>query len=379
MKLSQGVPRKPHILNLHGSADAITGQELTLLEFIRSLKGDAVHWILLPSGGRFADLLRQQNCNVIIQALARFRKQNPIPFLLSIGKLTKIIREHEIDLLHACGAYPNQHAALAARLTGCRSICSLHTTAYEAEELRTNLLFLTHRVIGVSEAVSEIARKVVRDSRVTTCYVGVDCDVFLSADGRNVRQEFGIAEDAIVVGQIGQVIEKKGIRELIAAADVLCKQYPQLQFLVVGDDPRKTGCKEEIERTIRILGLERQVILTGFRTDLPRLYAAIDILALPSYAEGLPRVLLEAMAAGKPIVATNIPGIQEVVQDGKTGKLVPPGDVPKLTEALTELIQSAEVRLAMGRAAYVRAKTEFDIQLCFKRIRREFLGQLNIW
>jgi glycosyltransferase involved in cell wall biosynthesis len=367
----------PGILHLHGNANVIAGQEMSLCNVLRALERDARQSVLLPREGRFAEWLRSEGFDPILLPLAPLSRRNPIPYLASLLRLALLIRRNRIDLVHASGAYPNQHAAPAAWLTGAKAICSVHSTVYLPREFRRNFLSLAHRVLVISDAVRECVRGSVSDRKVVMRYSGVDLTRFENLPtGIQVRRELGIPEDALVIGQFSQIIVRKRVIDSVRAAAMLKGRYPKLFILIVGEDHHGTGHRREVEELIRFAGLSDRSLLTGFRRDVDRLYPALDVFLFPSQAEGLGLVLLDAMAASRPIVASRIAGTTEVVIDGETGILYPVGDVDRFAEAIDRLLRDPQERERMGRNGRVRVEERFDAVVCAEGVRRSYLELL---
>jgi glycosyltransferase involved in cell wall biosynthesis len=167
---------------------------------------------------------------------------------------------------------------------------------------------------------------------------------------------------AIVVGLVGRLVREKGYGEVFAAARTLRGRYPQLVFAVIGpDEPDKADAVTAAERADAAAAGVR---FLGERGDLERLYCGMDMYVLASHREGFPRSAMEAAAMGIPIVATNIRGCRQVVDDERTGLLVPPRDVGALAAAIERLVEQPELRETMGKAAAAKAASEFDQQRC---------------
>ena len=233
---------------------------------------------------------------------------------------------------------------------------------------------MAHEVVCVSDAVRDCARAVVPERRVVRRYLGVDLDRFKDPPAAvDVRRELGIPENAIVLGQFGQLIERKRTTDFIRAAASLTGRYPNLFILIVGDDHHGTGYRQEIDRLIASTGMAGRSLVTGFYDDIDRLYHALDLFVFPSSAEGLGLVLIEAMAASKAIVASGIPGVNEVVEDGVTGRLVPAMNVEQLADGIAWMLDHPEQREAMGRAGRQRVERQFDAAQCMEAYRESFL------
>jgi glycosyltransferase involved in cell wall biosynthesis len=366
--------RLPGILHLHANCEVIAGQEFALRLILNALRDDARQYVVLPGEGRLGEWLHAGGFETVILPLDPLTRKNPIPYLRSVSRLTRLIRRLRIDLVHASGAYPNQHGAPAARIARRKSVCVLHNMIYRPEELRRCCVPLAHKVVCVSDAVKDCARAVVPERRLVTHYLGVDLGRFKDPPSTiEVRRDLGIPEDAIVLGQFGQLIERKRTTDFVRAAANLASRYPNLFILIVGDDHHGSGYRAEIEQLIVSRGLAGRSLVTGFHDDIDRLYHALDLFVFPSAAEGLGLVLLEAMAASKAVVASGIPGVNEVVVDGETGRLVPPMNVERLADAIAWMIEHPAERGTMGRAGRARVEKQFDAASCMEAYRRSFL------
>ena len=173
-----------------------------------------------------------------------------------------------------------------------------------------------------------------------------------------VRRELGIPADAPVIGTVGRCERQKGMRYFLEAATGVRKRYPDARFLVVGDGP----LQDELEAYARDLGIDDATMFLGWRDDVPDLLGAMDVLGLASLWETFGLVLAEAMEARLPVVATRVDGIPEVVEDGLTGILVPPTDVPAMVDAFIRVLGDADLAEKMGKAGAERLAEVFSVQ-----------------
>jgi glycosyltransferase involved in cell wall biosynthesis len=162
--------------------------------------------------------------------------------------------------------------------------------------------------------------------------------------GAGLRPEYGIREDEKVIAIIGRLSAEKGHDVFIDMASRICEKLHNVQFLIVGDGPMLAQCK----RRVAELKLQDHVKFTGYRDDMNDIYASIDILAITSFTEGLPNVLLEAFAHAKPVVATSVGGIPEVVSHGESGFLVRAGDTDELVRHMMKLVEEPGLASQMG-------------------------------
>lgn len=238
-----------------------------------------------------------------------------------------------------------------------------------------------HRVMCVSHSVCEKAiscgittreRAVVFGSGscngVDTSRFAPNAESVRRAAG--LRQQLGIPEQATVLLFVGRLTRDKGIPELLQAFLPLDKQFPNLWLLLVGCFEEEDPLPADIRRSLET---HPHVIFAGAVQDTPTYYAMADILVLPSHREGLPTVVLEAQAAGKPVVAASATGIVDLVNDGETGLLFPVGDVPALTKALARLITDKALANRLGLAGQERVKREFQQEHIWEALYREYL------
>lgn len=201
---------------------------------------------------------------------------------------------------------------------------------------------------------------------------GVDLRRFdpaaISLDQRNaLRHEWGFSAGTFAIGMVGRLVREKGYSELFAAAEALIYRYPQARFVIVG--PEEPDQADAVDLTRDVPSVVRAYLRwLGMRLDMPRVYAAMDLLVLPSHREGLPRALLEGSAMMLPVIASDIRGCREVIVDGKTGVLVRPKDPRALAEAVGRMIENPARARAMGEAGRAHVQTSFDEVLVVERL-----------
>jgi len=191
---------------------------------------------------------------------------------------------------------------------------------------------------------------------------GIDMDRFdpERVNGRRqaIRQEFGFDSDHFVVGTVGRLVWEKGFRELFQAAAIVHQQFPFVHFLVVG--PFEDGMQHDAIGRAVLRDLPPYVVCAGLREDMPEIYSAMDLFVLPSYREGIPRALMEAMAMGVPAIATNIRGCREVIQADETGLLVSVRDSEDLAGAIIRLLLNSEQCGQFARRGQHDVRTRFS-------------------
>jgi glycosyltransferase involved in cell wall biosynthesis len=240
------------------------------------------------------------------------------------------------------------------------------------------------RVIAVSEDVRSFhaAHTGIPEEKLVTIENGVDIGRFagLQSAGSAVRKELGFDHAALVIGVVGRLTPPKDHSTFLKAAALILQKAPQTRFLIVGDGP----LRKDLELQAQRLGLGKPLVFAGLRTDIPAVLAALDVLVFSSLWEGLPVALLEGMAAARPVVATAVGGIPEVVAPDKSAFLVPPGDAVALSQACLRLASDPATRRSMGQAGLERVAALYGIDamidrtaaLYAKLLQERGLGQL---
>lgn len=233
-----------------------------------------------------------------------------------------------------------------------------------------------YRQVDVFIAASHvIAGMLVQDGvpadRVTVVHDGVNIGLVDKQPPVDARAAFWLPHGAPVVGNVAALVAHKGQRHLVAAAARVIRELPDTRFLIVGEGE----LREPLERQIHELGLDRHVLLTGFRSDALGLVKSFDLFVMSSVTEGLGSAMLEAMACGKAVVATAAGGIPEAVVDGETGLLVPPHDEAALSTALVTLLRDPARRAQVGAAGRKRVEEAFSVERMVEGTLRAYKGK----
>ncbi|MGH9019219.1 MAG: glycosyltransferase, partial [Acidimicrobiales bacterium] len=224
-------------------------------------------------------------------------------------------------------------------------------------------MFSRAELLQNEEDVAVLRRWRVPAAKIVVLGNGIDMQRFGPPAGADAvaraRSALGVASDAVVVGMVGRLVWQKGLRELFAAAARLGRTHPDVVVVVVGppDDDKADGLSADDMAAATALG---NVRFLGRRDDVEELYHGFDIFVLPSYREGFPRAAMEAAASAVPVIATDVRGCRQVVDDGATGLLVPVRSADALAEAIAALAGDEPRRRALGTAARRKAEVEFD-------------------
>lgn len=275
-------------------------------------------------------------------------------------RLARLIRTEKPDVVHLHSRRgADLWGGIAARLCGVPCVLSRRVDNPEPRWLVALKYRLFDHIITISEGIRQVLlSEGLAADKVTCVRSAVDATPYLEpVDGTAFRHEFGLPASSRVIGVVAQMIPRKGHRYVIDAVDALHPSHPDLRVLFFGQGP----LREDLEREIAQRGLADVIRFAGFRNDLPRWLGGLDILAHPADMEGLGVSLLQASAAGVPIVTCRAGGLPEAVADGVSGVLIEPGDVAALTEALRRLLDDAALRRRLGDAGRARILADFSV------------------
>ena len=307
------------------------------------------------------------------------REIHPWLDLKSFFLLLREIKAGQYDIVHTHTSKAGVVGRWAAKFAGVK--CIIHTPhghifygyfnsfiskIFIAIEQFTALI--THKIITLTERGKEehIAFKIARTEKFTAIYSGVDLENLERepCDIGSFKKEFFVPPQATVFGTVARIDPIKGIRYLVEAMAKLIQSFPNSRLLIVGDGTER----QEIQKKVNSLHLAEKVIFTGYREDVPQLLQIMDVFVLPSLNEGMGRVILEAMAFAKPVIATNTGGIPEIVQDGKTGILVAPRQSEPLAEAMLKLSADPLLRKELGANGKIFLEDTFTLDRMVEKI-----------
>lgn len=354
--------------------------EKLLLPLIEALGNEGFKVDLCCGPGEYFDSLVARGHKVIQMPFSR--KVFSLNHLLAFVKLYRFLRQERYQIVHFHTAIVSSFGRIAARLARVPVIIYTAHGFYSHDRMNPfiyKIFFWIEKMLArratdwlflVSEEDEALARRngfMSSAEKIVWIGNGVDPKRFeVNEDRDDIREGIGISKDDIAIGFVGRVVREKGILELINALATIRRAHNNVKLVIIGgtlESDRDKRAVEEIKMLIKKHALEKSIIALGFRDDIPQLLTAIDIFALPSYREGLPISIMEAMMSGKPVVATNIRGCREEVVHGETGFIVEPKDVRGLAEALEALISNPELAKMMGEKGRERALSLYDEKL----------------
>lgn len=390
---------KPKALLFVHSSNELYGSDKSLLELVRRLDRARYSPLVilpndLPYQGELGAALNQAGVSnmVVNMAVLRRRYFSPLGItklltrvVLGTYHLVRIMRQEKTALVHSnssavlCGAFASSLLGIP-HIWYVREIVQAPTLVRRA--LNHLIAWRSTRVVVNSNAV---ARHLLQDvphlnERIVVIPPPVDTDRFHPGnDGNRVRREWGLNEKDILFGMVGRIHWWKGQDDFLAAAARVLRHVPHAYFAIVGDVvPGEEFRRDALKAQAAALGIERRVIWAGYRRDIPDVMAALDVLVLASSApEPFGRVLIEAMATGKPVIATAHGGPLEIVVPEETGLLVPPRSPSHLAAAMIRLAQDAALRQRMGEAALVHVRDTYTLERhveAFERLYEDMLS-----
>jgi len=361
-----------HIVN----GFAIGGGELKLLELVKNLveKRADKYTVTVCSVGQGGTLQPEfERLGIKVFVIEKKHKFD----ISQVFKVCRIIKQEQIDLVQTTLFYADVIGALAAKLTGVDAVISWDTVSHPPDSHETRLrhklsyqlcMRFVKRIVAVSEGVKKylIEDRKIASKKIVIIHYGIDLSLFKSRNGfldKRKRSELGLPDHKIVIGTVARLEIQKGHRYLIAAAPEIINKFSNVVFVFAGDGT----LRQELETQVNELGLQENFRFLGFRKDVKELLFAFDVFVLPSLFEGLPNVILEAMASGRPIVATAVDGTPELIEHNETGLLVPPKSPHALQEQILNLLENEEKGSKLGRQAKEMAKQKFSFDQQFRK------------
>jgi len=326
-----------------------------------------VHVCCLRREGVQADALRARGIHVV--SLNMRLRYWPV----AVYRLYRLIERLKPQIIHTHLCDAGIWGRLVGKLAG---VPVIMTTEHGMTlwKKRHHLLLerfinrFTDKMIAVSEDIRQrrIHSEGVSPEKIITIPNAVNIERFSRINSREqVRTELEIETSSFVIGTVARLVPAKRLDCLLEAAREVCEAVPQARFLIIGDGP----LREKLERQALQLDLTPHYVrFLGSRPDIPELLSAVDIFVLSSEREGLPVSLLEAMATSRPIVATQVGGIPQVIQDGYNGVLVSPHDPAGLAKAILTLMEDSTLREAVAREGYRTVETRFSVDVISKQI-----------
>jgi glycosyltransferase involved in cell wall biosynthesis len=374
--------------------ERIGGPQLRVLQVARRLKEKGFETIVvMPEGDKtFGSMLEEARIPYHKLKLVRLRQTANLSihaefltrFWRNVAQLRRIIRERGIEVVHTNGLM-NVQGAIAARLESVRLVWHLNDT-FTPRLLRKGLLPLVRswstQIAVAAGAVGDhyFAKTGPIDDRIRVLYAPVDTDKFNPrVTGSQVRQKFGVPHSWTLIGYVGSLDPMKGHRHLLEAAARIKAKCRHIKVLLVGGMlTNRQDYSHALNRQAQEWELGEDVIFAGQQNDMPEIFRAMDIYVHPSESEACPMAVMEASASGLPVVATDVGGTRELVEDGVTGLLVEPRNPGQIAEGVLQLLAAPDLMHRMGVAGAERMRRFFSLESCVAQHVRIYAAALGL-
>jgi glycosyltransferase involved in cell wall biosynthesis len=338
------------------SARELGGGEKHLADLANGLvrRGHDLFAAIIPSSP-----LRAELSSLPAQNIIELPMRNSLNVATAL-KLARFVRQKEIDIVHAHLARDYPLAASVAKRAGARLVLTRHVL-FPLNRIHKLILRRTSRVIAVSEAVASALRAqgIFNPEKVVCIHNGIDLDRFVK--GRDIRNAGGDRNRR--VGMIGHLAPIKGQEDFIRAVAKVCSSLDDVDFIIAGEDKSRSGDnRRQLEKLIGELGLSQRISLVGWVDDVAALLATFDLFVSSSRSEPFGLSIVEAMAAGLPVIATRSEGAREIIDENQTGRLVPIGDADALANAISQMLSDPKQGERLSENARRVARERFSLE-----------------
>lgn len=355
------------------SSGGLFGAEKVMLSLASNMNWDGVK----------SRVVAVKNCrNIHLEVIDEARKRN-IPNgvieskgrldLKSISQLVNIIKQNNISLVHSHNYKADFIGLLAAKIARIPIVATNHL--WNGGDIRVKLYeFLdgiilgcfADKIIAVSNSIKkDMLKRGIPDSKIEVIFNGIEAE---KSEQEPLNNGFGINEGTTVIGVVARLSQEKGHRFLLEGMREILRHKPNINLLIIGEGALEGELKKQAEG----LGISKETIFAGYQDDMHRIYPLIDILVQPSLKEGLPMALLEAMAFGKAIVATNVGGVGALIKDRYTGLLINPASSEEICNAVSSLIDDANLRKRLGENASQFVKENYSLEKMLASYRKVY-------
>jgi len=362
--------RKINVLQIVQTLDVLGGAERMVYCIVKGLNKEQFN-VAVCSLRRFSSpILEEMKANNVKVYFVKDKKKIDMKFYY---ELLSIIRTVKPDIIHTHNLYPNMYGRLLGKVTpGAKIVIHEHGTAYlktkKGRFIDKCLIGFTDVILAVSMSVANSLVDVegIPPSKITLLPNGVDLNEFNPADihTKDIKKSLGISSSSKVVGMVARLHKHKDHETLLYAMSDIIKNGIEATLVLVGDGPEK----ENLQKLSKKLAISNNVVFTGHRRDIPELTASFDVAVLSSKTEGSPVSLFEAMAMGKPVVATSTGGTVDIVSDGVNGFLVPPCDTISLKKAIVKILKDENLAYRFGTMGKRIVEEKFSVDKTVQKL-----------
>lgn len=362
------------IMFVDNFGDFFGGGQLSLLGILENLDRNIFQpLVVLPYEGDLSREIRKMGIELYIIPFGTIKTMNIFVNMLSIFRFYTLIKKEEINLVHTNALRPTFYAGIAAKIFGVPLIW--HVRDLKATVWIDRFLsYLTTYIIAVSEVVAKRFPRLKKHDRLSVIYNGIDTERFkpLPKDVQ-IMQELRIEPGAPVIGIVGYLEPRKGQEIFLMAASRILTKFPKAKFLLVGKDKARGGLYQiEYEDLAEKLGIKDRVVFTGYRKDILRIMSVIDIFVCPFKDEAFGKVVVEAMALARPVVAYRDGAFPEIVKHNKTGILIEPDNQDALVQSILRLLNNSQEVEQLGQEARKWVEQNCRFKITFQKIEKLF-------
>jgi len=356
---------------------AIGGLQQVVVNICRTINRDKfdVSVLCLRALGEFVPEVERMGIKVF------FLPQKKGTDYFSFLKVAKILRKERVDVIHTHNTQPLVDGTLGALLSG-RRITIVHTDHARDFPDKRRYMFsewlmskFAYKVVGVSDHTSQnlINYEKISPKKIVTIMNGIDGSKYdITIDKSKKKQELAITNSGPIIGLGVRLTVQKGIIYLLKAMPAIIENFPNIILIIAGEGP----LEDELKRESVELGIEKNVLFVGPRLDIPELLKLFDVYVLPSVWEGLPMVLLEAMAAGCPVIATNVGGVSTAIEHRENGSMIEPQDSKGLASEVIKLLLDRNLRECYSRASLRIFHEKFSAEIMTRKYERLYLQNM---
>ncbi len=358
---------------------AIGGLQQVVVNICRTIDRDKfdISVLCLRDLGAFVPEVEKLGIKVIFIP----QKENGTDYL-SFFKVAKILRDKKIDVIHTHNTQPFIDGTIGALISGVKTI--IHTDHARDFPDKRRYMFaewlmskFAYKVVGVSKHTSQnlIKYEKISPGKITTIMNGIDGSTYnMQIDKDKKKKELGIVKGGPIIGLGVRLSEQKGITYLLNAMPEIIKEFPDITLVIAGEGELENDLKDEA----CTLGVANNILFAGPRLDMPELIKLFDLYVLPSLWEGLPMVLLEAMAAGCPIVATNVGGNYMVIKNGENGSLIESANSSLLSSEIIKVLKDNELRINYIKNSKDIFYRKFDAKIMTEKYQKLYIEALTV-
>ena len=360
------------------SAKNLGGGEKHLVDLVNGLEkhGHEV-FLAVPDDSPVAEKLT----DVPPENILRVKIKNSADVLAAL-KIAKFIKENKIEIVHAHAAKDYLPASVAVRIAKTAKLVLTRHVLFSMKRTQKFALSNVSKVIAVSSGVEANLQRVFPTEKIVKIPNGIETEKWAQSDKEKLFHEFrffhNIPFDVPLVGTVGELKRLKGQQDFVFAANEIAKKFPDTHFVVIGtDNSFKKDFRRELKRLVKVFNLNDRFLFLNWIEDTAPLLAAMDIFVSASHSESFGLAILEAMASGKAIVATETEGAKELLKDGKSGKFVSIKEPLKLAEKIGEFLSDEKLREQFGANASKTASENFSLEKMIKRTEQVYHSLFN--